>query len=99
MTIKEKNEIMAQVSALLDRYVCDEKKTSNSVDDPPVMLTIKECTEYVKGLTEHTVRLLIARGEISSIRTGEGKRGKILVLQSSLLDYIRGISEGAGFAN
>lgn len=95
MTIEEKNEIMAQVSALLDKYVCNEKLSNNLVDHQPVMLTIKECTEYIKGLTEHTVRLLIARGEISSIRTGEGKRGKILVLQSSLLDYIHGISEGA----
>lgn len=91
MTIEEKNEIMVQVSALLDRYVCDKKPSSGSVKEPPVMLTIKECTGYVKGLTEHTLRLLIARGEIKSMRTGEGKRGKILVPQSSLLEYFRKI--------
>ncbi len=91
MTIEEKNEIMVQVSALLDGYVCDKKPSSGSVKEPPVMLTIKECTGYVKGLTEHTIRLLIARGEIKSMRTGEGKRGKILVPQSSLLEYLHQI--------
>ena len=93
MTIEEKNEIMAQVSALLDKYVCCEKQPNDTVENPPVMLTVKECAGYVKGLTEHTVRCLVARGELASIRTGAGKHGKILVSKSSLLDYIRSIRD------
>lgn len=54
------------------------------------MLTIKECTEAVKGLNEYTVRQLIARKEIPSIRTGQGKRGKILVPKAALLRYFVG---------
>lgn len=91
MTIEEKHEIMAQVSALLDTYVCDQKPPDNFADKPPIMLTIKECVELAGGLSEHTLRLLITRGEIKSMRTGEGKRGKILVPQSSLLEYFRKI--------
>ena len=35
------------------------------------MLTVKECTEAVKGLSEHTVRKLVTQGKIHYIRTGE----------------------------
>ena len=52
------------------------------------MLTIKECTELVKGLSEHTVRQLVAQGKISYIRTGQGKRGKILISKADLLNYL-----------
>ena len=54
------------------------------------MLTIKECTEAVKGLNEYTVRQIIARKAIPSIRTGQGKRGKILVPKAALLRYFVG---------
>ena len=49
------------------------------------MLTIKECTEAVKGLSEHTIRKLIAQEKLPYIRTGEGKRGKILINKDDLL--------------
>ena len=56
------------------------------------MLTVKECTEAVKGLSEHTVRQLIAQEKIPFIRTGQGKRGKILVSKAGLLEYLGGIA-------
>ena len=49
------------------------------------MLTIKECTEVVRGLSEHTVRQLVAQGKVKYIRTGQGKRGKILINKEELL--------------
>lgn len=54
------------------------------------MLTIKECTEVVQGLSEHTVRQLVAQGKVKSVRTGEGKRGKILVNKADLVAYFNG---------
>lgn len=54
------------------------------------MLTIKECTEAVKGLNEYTVRQLVLRKELPSIRTGQGKRGKILVPKAALMAYFTG---------
>ena len=89
MTVEEKREIMVRISRVLDDYIADEEAADNYVSEPPEMLTIKECTQTVKGLSEHTVRMLIARGELASFRTGAGKHGKILVPKSSLLDYIR----------
>ncbi|MBP5605485.1 MAG: hypothetical protein J6X60_08080, partial [Ruminiclostridium sp.] len=44
-------------------------------DEPMEMLTIKECTELVKGLTSNTIRKLIARGEIECVRAGCGTNG------------------------
>ncbi len=54
------------------------------------MLTIKECTEVIQGLSEHTVRQLVAQGKVKSVRTGEGKRGKILVNKADLVAYFNG---------
>ena len=54
------------------------------------MLTIRECTEVVQGLSEHTVRQLVAQGKVKSVRTGEGKSGKILVNKADLVAYFNG---------
>ena len=56
------------------------------------MLTVKECTEAVKGLSEHTVRQLIAQEKIPFIRTGQGKRVKILISKAGLLEYLGGVA-------
>lgn len=55
----------------------------------PVLLTVKECTELVEGLTMNTVRKLVTQNKISYIRAGDGDRGKILVNKESLLSYLR----------
>jgi excisionase family DNA binding protein len=51
------------------------------------LLTIKECAELIEGLSEHTVRKLVKQGKVKSIRTGEGKNGKILVNKADLIAY------------
>lgn len=51
------------------------------------MLTIKESADLISGLSEHTVRKLVARGKVKSVRTGEGERGKILVNKADLIEY------------
>ena len=60
--------------------------TSNAVE----VLTIKECTEAVKGLSEHTVRKLIAQGKLPYMRAGDGQRGKMLINKADLLSYFNG---------
>ena len=54
----------------------------------PELLTIKECAALIPGLSEHTVRQLVKRGEVTYMRSGTGERGKILVYKSSLLKYL-----------
>ena len=51
------------------------------------MLTIKESANLISGLSEHTVRKLVAQGKVKSVRTGEGERGKILVNKADLIEY------------
>ena len=60
--------------------------TPNAVE----VLTIKECTEAVKGLSEHTVRKLIAQGKLPYMRAGDGQRGKMLINKADLLAYFNG---------
>lgn len=91
MTTEEKNEILAKISLLLDEKI--DKPVQQKDSEPCEMLTIKECARVVKGLSEHTIRLLVRRGEIASIRTGEGKSGKILVPKASLLKYLGKLEE------
>lgn len=57
---------------------------------PVEVLTIKECTEAVKGLSEHTVRKLIAQGKLPYMRAGDGQRGKMLINKVDLLAYFNG---------
>ena len=63
--------------------------TENKSSAPVEMLTIKECTQAVSGLSEHTVRQLVAQKKIPYIRTGQGKRGKILISKAALLEYLK----------
>lgn len=90
---KNKTEIIAQIAALLSQLVESEGDKKNepasiSATAPVEMLTIKECAEAVTGLSEHTIRQLVAQEKIPYIRTGKGKRGKILISKAALFDYL-----------
>ena len=95
MTRKTKQELIAQIVTMLGAMIeADDEQvqtvTEQKSSAPVEMLTVKECTEAVKGLSEHTVRQLIAQEKIPFIRTGQGKRGKILVSKAGLLEYLGG---------
>lgn len=89
MTKERKNELIAQLVNVLSELieVDSDNKVTEVSPSAVEMLTIKECTETVKGLSEHTVRKLIAQEKLPFIRTGEGKRGKILINKADLLAY------------
>lgn len=88
MTSEQKSLIISQISLLLDQMVEAPVEPKAPVKDGPrEMLTTKECLETVKGLSFHTLRVLIAKGEIQAFITGENGRGRILVPKSSLLAY------------
>ena len=88
--MENKTEIMAQIVALLTQLIDENTNvtTENKSSAPVEMLTIKECTQAVSGLSEHTVRQLVAQKKIPYIRTGQGKRGKILISKAALLEYL-----------
>ena len=87
---RNKQEIIDQILDPLTELVEDEPAEKQEKVQTMEMLTIKECTESVKGLSEHTVRKLVTQGNVHFIRTGEGKCGKILISKKSLLDYLNG---------
>ena len=87
MTSEQKSYLISQLSLLLDQMVDTPEEQKAVKDSPREMLTTKECLETVKGLSFHTLRVLIAKGEIQAFRTGENGRGRILVPKSSLLAY------------
>ena len=92
MTTNRKIELIAQLVSILSELIETNdseqvaKVTSNAVE----VLTIKECTEAVKGLSEHTVRKLIAQGKLPYMRAGDGQRGKMLINKADLLAYFNG---------
>ncbi len=91
MTIKQKNELIAAVTALLEKMILvEDEPPTITVSRPalPEMLTVKECAALVSGLTEHTVRMLVKQEKVKYIRCGQGARGKILVSKDSLLKYL-----------
>ena len=91
MKLNEKNELILQVAELLRQMIPVDEITPAKGEEKPAMpelLTIKECSALIPGLSEHTVRQLVKRGEIAYMRSGAGKRGKILVYKSSLMKYL-----------
>lgn len=66
----------------------NENETVPDKEEPVEMLTIKECTQVVPGLSEYTVRLWVHQNKVKYRRAGRGERGKILVSKTSLLEYI-----------
>ena len=92
MATNRKNELIAQLVSILSELIeADDSEqvaevTSNAVE----VLTIKECTEAVKGLSEHTVRKLIAQGKLPYMRAGDGQCGKMLINKADLLAYFNG---------
>ena len=95
MTRREKTTIIAKINEVLEQVLCvdDEPTALPTYPQPPQspeMLTLKECSETVKGLSEHTVRQIVLQGKLPCIRTGAGKNGKILVNKAALLAYLGG---------
>ena len=93
MNLTEKQQIISQVVLLLERLIESqspkpEPKPQSSESQPLEMLTVKECAALVNGLSEHTVRQLVAQDKIAYVRAGSGVRGKILVSKTSLLKYL-----------
>ena len=90
MSTERTREILQQITVLLNSLTESEPAQQETKQEKVEMLTIRECSEVIKGLNEYTVRQLIARKEIPSVRTGQGKNGKILVPKAALLSYFNG---------
>ena len=85
---RKQTEIIDRILDLLTELVDDAPANPQTKTPPMEMLTIRECTEAVRGISEYTVRKLVAQGRVRYIHTGEGERGKILISKQSLLDYL-----------
>jgi excisionase family DNA binding protein len=102
MTFNEKQKLITEIVTLLQaKLAVDTANDGNgnnlNIKDKPApqtveMLTIKECASTVKGLSEHTVRQLVAQGKIPAVRAGAGKNGKILISKAALTDYFNSLS-------
>ena len=95
MTAEQRNRIIKMAIALLEEFIEPEEptitsnmKNADTVNKPTEMLTVRECTELIQGLTAYSVRKLVSSGKINSIRAGDGNNGKILINKNSLLDYM-----------
>ena len=93
MNLTEKQQIISQIAQLLEQLIETQppesaSKPQSSESQPVEMLTVKECAALVNGLSEHTVRQLIAQDKVAYVRAGSGVRGKILVSKASLLKYL-----------
>ena len=92
MTTNRKNELIAQLVSILSELIetNDSEQVAEVTSNAVEVLTIKECTEAVRGLSEHTVRKLIAQGKLPYMRAGDGQRGKMLINKADLLAYFNG---------
>ena len=94
LTREQKESMLNQVLEIMTAIAYDEpvervSAQSESKPEKVKMLTIKECTELIDGLSAHTVRKLVAQNKLKYIRTGEGVRGKILINKADLMKYFQ----------
>ena len=84
MTIAEKREIVNTIINLLLQLTAEEEvqeqpaTSSKPVKAPELsvcMLTIKECTALIVGISEHSLDIELAHGMMKAFRAGEGVRG------------------------
>lgn len=95
MTTTQKKEIVDNILDLLIQLTEDRDNSAPQTAKAPTadkveMLTIKESAALISGLSEHTVRQLVKQGKVKSVRTGEGRNGKILVNKADLIAYFNG---------
>ena len=90
MTLFERQRLLAAITTAIETVFDGENKSEVEQDKTTEMLTVREAAQTVKGLSENTVRQLVAQGKVPSIRTGAGKNGKILIPKAALLDYCNG---------
>ena len=84
-------QLITLLTQLLALNEAEVAPTADPIKQQPIeMLTIPEVMAMDTGLSEHTLRKLVAQRKIYSIRTGEGKRGKILISKASLVEYLNG---------
>ena len=89
MTLLKKKELITQIAQLIESETPKPASCPTPLAEEPVeMLTVKECAALVNGLSEHTVRQLVAQDKVTYVRAGSGVRGKILVSKASLLKYL-----------
>lgn len=93
MTLYQKKELIRQLTDLLEKIIEVEQTEQvpvpkPSTDKPLEMLTVKECAALVDGLSENTVRQLVAQDKVAHVRAGAGRNGKILISKASLLKYL-----------
>ena len=95
MNTTEKKAIVDNILEMLIQLTEDGENSAPpnvkaSTTDKVEMLTIKESAALISGLSEHTVRQLVKQGKVKSVRTGEGRNGKILVNKADLVEYFNG---------
>lgn len=91
MTLKEKENLISQFIVFMNNIPseCDADIPVVEKPDKVELLTIKECTKLIDGLSECTIHQLVAQGKIPHIRSGVGKRGKILIPKATLIGYFK----------
>lgn len=90
MTPAEKQELIQKITDLIDRELavreCEPNPEKPPETDPIELLTVKQCAERVKGLSEHAIRSLAKSGEIPYITVG---KSKMLIGKDDLMAYVK----------
>ena len=82
------DELVALQDSIEKKESVSSDKISDSIPQKVEMLTLKECTEVIDGLSYHAIRLLVKQGKVKSIRAGVSSNGKILVNKADLIAYL-----------
>lgn len=89
MMLYTKEKLVSEIVALVEQLANTPDNPAQHGNQTVDMLTIKDCPQVIRGLSEHTVRQLIAQGKLPCVRAGRGRHGKILVNKADLIAYFQ----------
>lgn len=82
-------ELLAEIIHTPDEIAEKENVPSN---DKVEMLTVKECSELMRGVAVSTIYKMVRKEKLPCARVGVGETGRILIPKSAVLRYLHEIT-------
>lgn len=92
----EKTQFIRNVCELLAEIIHTPEEIAEKEDvssnDKVEMLTVKECSELMRGVAVSTIYKMVRKKKLPCARVGVGETGRILIPKSAVLKYLHEIT-------
>lgn len=82
--------VLSEMSEIKKQNELSETNSNHNNESQIELVTIRDCTKLIPGISYYSIRQLAEQKKIKSFRTGQGKNGKILIFKDSFLNFFKG---------